>query len=490
MKSHNLKKLNLASFLLLGSFVVPAHANLITNLDFYYGSGSTQLAYSAVDPNPGKDVSKYVTNPPFEKVNRLVFTTNNFPLAPNKSYKLSFGLSTKVSSVNYPKQTISLGSGTTVYVLDQVPSLASGEHVYKLNAATLAPLVDSQDDAISLAITNDDATFSINNFLLMEDALIAAPIPGPSTVDTQQSLSNTSRALQNTFTLQNSVIANSLSYDCNVFGGNNVCISAGGANTQVSAAGGLNNTSALLIAAYRPHPNYRIGAFADQNVSLNNAGSTVGLSNNTPLVGLFGAWNERLDGSASEVRLSASFGQQNATINRQVVGTSEAGSGAPQINSQGMQITAKYGFVVDQDIMVSPYIGMRYTQNNMGGYAEQASGAVTAPLTFSALNTNATTALAGVSASYRLSPQATAFAGAGVETDTNTSNGTYAATGVAGLMPINFNPNPVKTRPTATLAAYYDLEKNQRLGISGVYRQEAFQAVSTTTVMATYTAGF
>lgn len=39
---------------------------------------------------------------------------------------------------------------------------------------------------------------------------------------------------------------------------------------------------------------------------------------------------------------------------------------------------------------------MRYTQSNMGGYTVSATGAVTAPLTYSALNTNPTTALAGV----------------------------------------------------------------------------------------------
>ena len=40
------------------------------------------------------------------------------------------------------------------------------------------------------------------------------------------------------------------------------------------------------------------------------------------------------------------------------------------------------------------------------------------------------------------------------------------------------------------LGASYDVEKNQRIGITGIYRQEAYQAVQTTTVMATYTVGF
>lgn len=314
-------------------------------------------------------------------------------------------------------------------------------------------------------------------------------VKGASTADTQQSLAGNVAALQSTYTLQNSVLANSFSYDCSVFGVNNICVSAGGRNTAVSATNGLNNTSALLIAAYRLHANYRIGAYADQNLSVNNAGSIVNLGNNTPLIGIFGAWQERLDGTGAEVKVSAAYGQKNTTISRQVIGTSEAGSGSSQLISQGAQITAKYGFGMADHIVTSPYAGIRYTQNNMGGYTEGISTSVTAPLTYSALNTNATTALAGLGASYRGIAQTTLFASAGVESDMNTSNGTYSATGIVGLTPISFNANPVKTRPTASVGAYYDIEKNQRLGVAGIYRQEPYQSVSTTTVIATYTIG-
>jgi len=374
--------------------------------------------------------------------------------------------------------------GGTTYINGTITQLTSdggsnnqsGSSSFSLSAgAKFSFQMDSLDGQAG------SADVTISNFLIT--------LAGPSTADTQASLANTASALQNIYILQNSVLANSFSYDCTVFGVNNVCVSAGGRNTAVQAANGLNNTSGLLIAAYRPHSNYRIGAYADQNLSVNNAGSTVNLGNNTPLIGVFGAWNERLDGTGAEVKVSAAYGQKNTTINRQVIGTSEAGSGGSQLNSQGAQVITKFGFGVMPDVVVSPYAGIRYTQNNMGGYTEGTSATVTAPLTYSALNTNATTALAGLGASYKGIPQTNIFASAGVETDTNTANGSYSATGVTDLTPVNFNSNPVKTRPTAMLGAYYDIEKNQRLGITGIYRQEAYQAVSTTTVMATYSIG-
>lgn len=292
--------------------------------------------------------------------------------------------------------------------------------------------------------------------------------------------------------MQNSVLANSFTYDCTLFDKNNICVSGGARNTAVQAANGLNNTSALLIAAYRPIASVRIGAYADQNLSVNNGGSTVNLGNNTPLIGLFAAWNQNQDDTGAEVRGSIAYGQKDTTINRQVVGTSQAGTGSSTLISQGAQLTAKYGFGLAQAFVVSPYAGVRYSQNNMGGYTEGTSAGVTAPLTFGAVNTNATTLLAGVGGSFRGIPKTNLFASAGVESDTNTAAGSVNATSptITGLTPVNFNANPVKTRPTATVGATYDVEKNQRLGVTGIYRQEAYQAVSTTTVMATYTVGF
>jgi len=384
-------------------------------------------------------------------------------------------------------------SNTQKLVVSGAASLAGG-----LNLAASAGTYQSGKYALLSAsgVTGTFGSLSTNlssyttlGYALAYDASNVYLVFTPNTADTQQSLVNTASALQGTYTLQNSVLANSFSYDCTEFGVNNICISVGGRNTAVQAANGLNNTSGLLIAAYRPHPNYRLGAYADQNLSVSNPGGTVNLGNNTPLIGVFGAWNQRLDGTGTEIKVSAAYGQKNATITRSVVGTSEAGTGSSQLSSQGAQVTAKYGFAVTEKTIISPYIGIRYTQNNMGGYTESTSATVTAPLTYSALNTNATTALAGLGASYKLTPVVTTFASTGVETDTNTANGTYSATGITGLTPINFNANPVKTRPTATLGAYYDVAKNQRLGITGIYRQEPYQAVSTTTVMATFTVG-
>ena len=308
----------------------------------------------------------------------------------------------------------------------------------------------------------------------------------PNVGDTQQSLVNTAGALRNTYALQNTVLVNSFSYDCNLFGANDICVSTGGRYTTVSPEG--KDSAAVLIGAYRVNDHVRIGGWVEHELS--STGGTVKLSNNTPSVGLFGAWSQRTDGTGAEVKATVATGSRDATVARSVVGTSEAGTGSSTLTSRGAELKAKYGFEVSKDVIVTPYAGVRYTQNNMGGYTETTSAAVTAPLTYDALNTNATTALAGVGASYKVTPKTTVFGSAGVESDVRVNSGTYTASGIDGLTSINFNADPVKTRPTAMVGASYDVAKNQRVAVTGTYRQEAFQNVSSKTVFATYTVGF
>ncbi|MBU3595149.1 autotransporter outer membrane beta-barrel domain-containing protein [Polynucleobacter sp. 86C-FISCH] len=500
MKLLNLKKIAFASVLVAGattSVSVYAQTNLITSLTPSDGTASGLSVASAVSgfgPNA---------------TNSTTFVTNNFNIVSGQSYTLRFSLDRAIFTTDASGQNINFRPAPFTIIVGgfTTSAIAAGTSTYSLSAAAVSAMIGS-NRSLRFALSNDASAFTISN-ILFTDGSGPAPTPSGPTAEeiaaaqaaiaaallqasTQQSIVNTAQALQGTYALQNSVLANSFTYDCTLFDKNNICVSAGGRNTAVQAANGLNNTSALLIAAYRPITSVRIGAYADQNLSVNNGGSTVNLSNNTPLIGLFAAWNQRQDDTGTEVRGSIAYGQKDTTINRQVVGTSQAGTGSSTLISQGAQLTAKYGFGLGQSFVVSPYAGVRYSQNNMGGYTEGASAGVTAPLTFGAVNTNATTLLAGVGGSFRGIPKTNLFASAGIESDTNTAAGTVSGTSstITGLTPVNFNANPVKNRPTATVGATYDVEKNQRLGVTGIYRQEAYQAVSTTTVMATYTVGF
>ena len=458
MKSFNFKKVAVASVLVAGNlFAVSVNAQTI-----YSGSPGTNLVISSPP-----DALQLVTG-----LNIASGTTISYSFT--ASYSGSAGVpSTRVYFMNSP--------GTAPW-LSQIVTTSSGNYSNTFTTSSAISAIYLQGNGV----LNGGTLFNVTNLLFS----IGAPTPsGPSATDTQASLQNTATALKSTYALQNSVIANSLNYDCQVFDKNDVCVSAGGRNTNVQA-GGVNNVSALLIAAYRAMPEVRLGAYLDQNLSVTSSSSPVVLGNSGPLFGFFGVWNQNPEGTETEVKVSASFGQKNATMTRAIVGTSEAGVGSSSLNNSGVQAIAKYGFAVTKDAMVSPYIGLRYSQGNMGGYTEATSATVTTPLTYAALNTNATTFMLGVHGKYKVTPEAVVQASVGLESDTSLNNGSLTATGLTGLTAINFNPNPVKTRPVAMLGTYYDIEKAQRVALTGIYRQEPFQAIGSTTVLATYTVGF
>lgn len=410
------------------------------------------------------------------------------------TYTISLSSSTSYNSISSTLQTSSIwGNASLAQTLATNIGLTSVLGSPNIGGAGPLFAYGSSGSSVSFFYKNSNGVYdqTISPGMSMYWALVSGGGTSPTDLsisDTQASIQNTASALQSTYALQNSVVANSLNYDCQVFDKNDVCVSGGARNTAVNA-GGLNNFSALLVAAYRAMPEVRLGAYLDQNLSVNNGSSPVKLGVGSPLFGLFGVWNQNPDGTETEVRVSAAYGQKNATITRGIIGTSEAGVGSSSLNNTGVQAIAKYGFALDQDLIVSPYVGIRYSQGNMGGYTEASSATVTTPLTYAALNTNATTFMAGVHGKYKLTPEAVVQASAGLETDMGVNNGTLTATGLTGLTPINFNPNPVKTRPVAMLGAYYDIEKNHRVGVTGIYRQEPFQAVGNSTVMATYTVG-
>ena len=309
----------------------------------------------------------------------------------------------------------------------------------------------------------------------------------PNIALTQASLQQMANNLKGTYALQTSAINIGLTYDCNTFDSNKICVSTGGRYTRVST--GDNSTNGLLIGAYKLNDKVRLGAYLDQNLSSSNAASGINLSNSNPLFGVFGVWNHQADQLGYSVRVAAGYGDRDLSLTRQVIGTSEAGSGSTRLNSQAASITGSYSLPVHSQWIASPYVGVRYTKVSSSAYSEQATITVTSPLTFDSLVQETTTALAGVKLSGNLMPKIGLFGSLGVEQDLNNHGDNYSATGITGLTAINFNPNLQKTRPVANLGASYQIDKTQQISFNMTYRQEVFQSTNTLTSLLTYSAG-
>ena len=310
--------------------------------------------------------------------------------------------------------------------------------------------------------------------------------------NTQSSISAVISAsgLQGAVSMQNAVLINSLSYDCNLFDVNQICISTGARQTNIQS-GGLDNSGGLLIGAYRLSDQLRFGAFIDQGFSPSASNSLVKTSNKLPFFGAFVRWNHNAESTGLSAQASIAIGRKGIQVTRPIVDNSEPGSGSSSLQTQGAQMISEYGYALTERFHLAPYVGVRYISNFMNTYTEDSSSSVTAPLTYDAFKISSVTTLLGLQSAYPLSRGLIALANIGLESDIHNWGGNYSASSsvIAGISSENFYSGIVKNRPVGSIGFYYDIEKNQRLGIQTIYRKEAYGAISSISAILNYTVG-
>ena len=295
------------------------------------------------------------------------------------------------------------------------------------------------------------------------------------------------RQLRSAFNTQTVAANFALNYDCNVFDVKGMCISAGGRYTTIDNPG-INNSAAVVTLGYKVNPNIRIGGYLDQNINISKP-TGIDISNNTPLMGTYAVWNKEQSGLGYQVRVANTYQDKDVTSTRAVFDTSEAGSGKSSLTSQSYLAELSYAFQYEDKTLVRPYAGLRYTHLKQDGYTE---GSVDNPLTVAALRDKGTTALLGVKINRSLTDKATLTAQLGLEQDVHHKVGNYSATNsnIGDLDSVAFNSNIKRTRPVASIGAFYDVSKTQRASATINYQQLPFQSTGSATAYFNYMIGF
>jgi hypothetical protein len=153
--------------------------------------------------------------------------------------------------------------------------------------------------------------------------------------------------------------ANMNTYDCNLFDKNNMCISAGGRITTIDNPSS-HHSAAVVVLGHKISPHIRIGGFLDQSVN-HNMPSGVDMSNKNPMMGAFAVWNHQADGLGFQMKLANAYLDKDVTTSRAVVGTSEAGRGRTDLNTQSYVGELSYAFNYHDSTIVRPYFALRYT---------------------------------------------------------------------------------------------------------------------------------
>ena len=321
------------------------------------------------------------------------------------------------------------------------------------------------------------------------DLLVSGGLSGPSSTDTQASLHALAPNLRTYYTRQAIAtnFANMNTYDCDLFDDKGVCVSVGGQQTYVDNPSS-NLTSTVVVAGYKLSPQIRIGGFLNQNIN-NNTASSVHMSNSNPLMGLFAVWNQNEDHLGYQVKIANAYQDKDVTTTREIIGSSEAGTGKTNLNTQSYVGELSYAFLANEDkTLLRPYAALRYTRIKQDGYTEDSS--VTTPLTYASLEDRSTTALVGVKLNHKLAEKVNLTGSLGIEQDIYHHVDNLTATGVSGLTSENFNDNIKRTRPVASIGAYFTPAKNQRISADLYYQQLPFQSTGSATAYVNYMIGF
>lgn len=311
----------------------------------------------------------------------------------------------------------------------------------------------------------------------------------PSTTYTQQSIQQNAQGLSTVINQQAAALQAGLSYDCTQYDKHNLCISVGGRYTYAGSGPSGNAESGLVIVGYRPLETLRVGGFADQSVSIASP-SGISQSKTSPMWGVFGNWNLNKDRNGLGVQASAAFASSQLSITRAATAYSEPGQGNTQFGGQGYQAQANYAQPVNDKLKVIPYLGLRYTQINNGAYTENSNANMTAPLSFNAMAQNTFAAIGGVGVSSWLAEKLKGTASAGIQQNLNYSMGNYqAASALLGQSFVAQMPSNTNSMATASAGLYYDVRKNERIGLNALWQQQPFINTNTTSVIATYTIG-
>ena len=391
------------------------------------------------------------------------------------------------STSSYGKLAVTSGTGSMAFGVSSASTLTSNLYTGVLSGVASSGISNLSGSTVT-------GTLGLFNWKLQDlnadntwDLLVAL---GPFVTDTMSSLTDQSNKLRQVFNNQTNIANNSLNYDCSLFSTNNMCVAVGSRYSKYDFDG-QHNTADVLVLGYKVNPNFRVSAHMDQKLNRSNL-TGISIDNKTPMFGLLAVYNENPNGLGLQVKVANSYQDQDITATRTVFSTSEAGSGKTNLKTQNYLAELSYNIKTDDNLISSPYAGVRNSKIKQGGYTESTTTAVTDPLTYNALKDESNTLLIGIREKYKVDNTVSVFGSVGVEKDFNHSVDNYSASDVnnSGITAINFNNDVKKTRGTGIVGANYNFTPTSMISASFNYTQLPYQTTDAKNVYINYSVGF
>ena len=279
----------------------------------------------------------------------------------------------------------------------------------------------------------------------------------------------------------NSNFAHMNTYDCDTFGESGSCLSIGGrgifVNDPQSEIGGV-----VLVYGKKQSSNLRWGTFLHHNISYNTP-SNFTLSNDTPMIGFYGVWNEKADHTGLQLKIGNSYQATNAVITRPVVGVSDQATGNTSLYNNQVILELRNNKKISDSFTLSPYFATLYSQKYQKGYTETG---IDLPLTYNKIIDTSMTAITGIKFRKNLNNDYSFFGTIGLEHDLTHQVSALSPTGVSGLTTVDLTKSHDQTRPVIAIGYDHQMSDNQILRIKGQYQELPYQGMNETNLYASY----
>ena len=383
----------------------------------------------------------------------------------------------KITATN-PKGSMNVGIGDS-------STLSEGTYEAVLNGVSAVNISNSAGTYISNA---NHYKYSLTNSSGTQWDLVVSDL----TEDVQCSInSNDSNCTKTTCmtsaieegmnNVSNSNFAHLNTYDCDTFGESGQCLSLGG--RYISVNDPKSEINGLVVVYGKKHSDhFRWGSFLHSNL-YHNTPSSYTLSDKTPMVGLYGVWNEKSDHLGLQFKLGNSYQAKNAVFTRPVVGVSDEARGETTLSSNQVVLEIRNNIKLSTSLEYSPYLATLYSQKYQKGYIETG---VDLPLTYNNIIDTSWTAIAGLKFKKKFKQKNNIFGTFGFEHDISHNVSALSPTGVSGLTTVDLNKNHNSTRPVISIGYEYQLSKNQLLQIKGQYQELPYQGMTELNVYGSY----
>ena len=392
------------------------------------------------------------------------------------------------STSDFGKTTFSNASGTTNFGVHSTSTLAaSTTYSSVLSGLSSSEIASGTSGSFVAGSTRNDWTLE-NSSSTLWDLVVAADqdiTPDTNTSVTSSVKPNVILGINNLTSVTEVNFANMNTYDCDLFDKNNICLSLGGRHTAINTPKTRTN-SVVWVGGYKLSDTLRVAGFYHRNLS-HKTPASFKLSDKTPMTGGLIVWNQKPNKLGYQLKLANAYQQKNATLTREVVGSSEEGKGQTVIEAESYVAELQYGYQFSTDTVMRPYFAARSAVIKQDAYTETG---LSSPLSFNEIKDKSTTVLLGLKFNTRLSHNLSLKGSLGVEHDIEHSVDKLAPTGISGLSTVSLTDSFNKTRPVVSLGFDYALKPNHRLSAILQYQELPYESKTESNAYLYYTIGF